>query len=146
MLFTKLDFDMDNKGNLVYNKGDIGVASTKRTLARTIEWRLKTTRHEWANYNPLIAGDIDKYFGRLNSKENAEFMQLDISRSICADGFIEQQNLLVEIVPVEADKINIYITINNIIAEDLTNINTIQLIYQFDYSAEEFTSLQGDAR
>ena len=66
MLFDKLDILTDVNGNFVTQNGDILAANSVESVRRTIEWRLKTGKDEWAVHNSEIAGDLPNFIGRTN--------------------------------------------------------------------------------
>jgi hypothetical protein len=142
MIFTMLDVQIDDTGNLTPNAGDIKQAGTVESLGKVIEWRLKTSPSEWDLYNPLVSADLPSYVGRPNTQDTGEEIKAAIYRALTSDRLIPTSDLFVDVVPVAVDAILINVQVNNLIAPDVPE-SQVNFYYQFDLSAGKITSIAG---
>lgn len=145
-IFDRLDFEIDEDGNLSTINGDIARASSLDSMRRTIEWRMKTHPREWVTANPFVAAGLGDFQGRKNTRENAEQIEQRVRNALGSDMFIDPRNLIVEVVPIDAETINIYVKVRNFYALDVTETSDVEFPYRFSFNEGEITSLTGGLR
>jgi len=144
--FTDLDFAIDDNGNLSTRNGDIARHGSLDSMAKTIEWRLKTSRQEWRGVNPFIVAGLDEFRGHRNTKETGESMKVRIENALSADLFIHPTRLQVDVVPINAEEVRVFIKINRFRALDIDGSVDIEYSYQFNFNEGDIISLTGGTR
>jgi hypothetical protein len=142
MIFTMLDVQIDENGNMSPGPGDIKLAGTVDSIGKIIEWRLKTSPYEWNLYDPFVAADLPSFVGRKNDPDTGEEIKAAVYRALTSDGFIPTSDLFVDVVPTSVEDILVNIQINNLIAPDVPE-SQVNFYYQFDLSAGKITSIAG---
>ena len=145
MLFTRLDFAIDENGNLSTIDGDIARFSSVESVQKAIEWRLKTTKDEWY-VNPYIVAGVLDFVGRKNDRDTGELMRTRIETAICSDNFVPRNNLIADVVPISREEVQIIIIVKDFYAPDLSEQIDLKLTYEFSYQEGLITSLTGGTR
>ena len=144
--FEDIDLAIDDDGNFLSFRGNLQNLGSIESVQKTIEWRLKTYQREWRSFNPFIAAGIGDFEGRKNTEETAELMKNAVLLAITSDNFIDKRNIEVDVVPIAADEVNIYISIKGFIAFDLDSKRDQEYIYKFNFNEGEIISLTGETR
>ena len=142
MYYPYLEIEVDSDGNLGYYNGDIAVLDSYTSLAKIIEWRLKTTKLEWGRYNPSIVADLQRFVGRPNTRETGEQIRLAIQEALTIDALITPNNLSVRVSPTSPTGLIVLIDVTNVYTPD-GQPPTMRFVYTFDMTSGSITRLNG---
>jgi hypothetical protein len=132
-VFDAQDLQLTDSGDLVVSSdGDLSVATIDQSTRQLLILCIYTLLGDFEAV-PSMGSKVEEFRGELNTRENANSLRSEVLRALTQGGLFSSEDLLVNIVPIAADKILAQITVRNILG--LGN-QTISFVFNYESGLE----------
>jgi hypothetical protein len=108
----KSDIQITSSGDLVVDgNGDLRLTDGADWLGREFLKRLRTNNPEWWHH-PGIGAGLELHMGSPNTRNTANAIKADIESALQDPELVGSDRVSVEVVPVGASSVNVYINVN----------------------------------
>jgi hypothetical protein len=117
-MYSSKDIKVSSAGDLlVDDTGDLTLGSPQDSFTQMLDMRIKTSALEMS-LSPYFGCNIRKFLGKPNTSDTGKRIEQAIVFGLTNDGFISNENLTVDVVPVSLEKVAALIKVNEIIVND----------------------------
>ena len=132
------DIETDDDGDLVVDpRGDLKIASTRRTAIQSMIFRLRTIIGDYVP-DASLGSDIPKMYGRPNTRHNGSLIASMAKRALTVDGRFSTNEFTLDVTPVSPESIIIVLRLINVFY-DLPADEQDQTVLKFLLNYEEGT-------
>lgn len=132
------DIETDDDGDLVIDpRGDLKVASTRRTAMQAMIFRLRTIIGDYVP-DPHLGSDIPKMYGRPNTRHNGSLIASMARRALTVDGRFSANEFTLDVTPISPESVIIVIRLADVFY-DLPEDEKDQTVLKFLLNYEEGT-------
>lgn len=117
-MYDRKDIKVGSTGDLlVDDTGDLTLGTPQETFTQMLDMRIKTSALEMS-MSPYFGCNLRKYVGKPNTKEIGDKIEQSIRYGLTNDGFIQPEDLVVDVVPVSLEKVAALVRVNQVIVND----------------------------
>lgn len=110
-IYTDIDIEITDDGDLVLEDGDLKSATPLRTTAQAIHIAILTNKGELAT-ETLWGADIQTFYGERNTAETRNYIQLNILEALRTQGLIKLDDIEVDVIPTDIHKAAIIVSLD----------------------------------
>jgi len=123
-IFAAVDVKTDDAGEIQVERGDIAIATTKRTHLQVLDFLLKTNYSEYTPA-PLVAANFEEFIGDPNAPRTHNLMLQNFYEALRLQGVFTPADAAIRIVPIGLNEVAILVRLVGQFSEaDLDDANT----------------------
>lgn len=130
-IYIRRDLEVDDGGELQFERGDIKLATTKRSIVQALTYLILTDRGD--AMVPEAAGDLGSFFGALNLPRTHRSMEHSVSRAIAEQGLMAPGDVAIRVVPVDIEVAAITARISGTFVEEDDTVDFEDVLLGYIY-------------
>jgi len=132
-VYDKVDCLWTSLGDFMIGEGDILTTEYDplRSLAQEVITRIESDQSDWVVF-PTVGSNLRDFVGESNNPYTAESIKTRIHGALTRDGFINNRDITIQLMPIDRDKLMIRLSIR--VAPTAINGNSQTLVINSIYS------------